>query len=46
LAITKRLIELHDGRIVMESRLGIGTMVEITLPRYQSGLDAAAEMSA
>ena len=46
LAITKRLVELHDGRIVMESRLGIGTMVEITLPRYQSGFDAAAEMSA
>jgi cell cycle sensor histidine kinase DivJ len=32
LAITKRLVELHGGRIVLESEPGIGTTVRVKLP--------------
>jgi signal transduction histidine kinase len=32
LAIVKSLVELHQGRIAMESRLGLGTTVTVTLP--------------
>jgi PAS domain S-box-containing protein len=33
LAITKRLVELHSGAIAIESQLGEGTKVSVTLPR-------------
>jgi two-component system cell cycle sensor histidine kinase PleC len=46
LAITKRLIDLHDGRITMESQVGAGTVVTITLPHHLFSLDAAPGMSA
>ncbi len=32
LAITKRLVELHGGKIVLESEPGIGTTVRVKLP--------------
>jgi signal transduction histidine kinase len=32
LAIVKSLIELHKGAIAMESRVGSGTTVTVTLP--------------
>jgi len=32
LAITKALIDLHDGRLEIDSRLGEGTTIEVTLP--------------
>ena len=33
LVIVKSLVELHQGRIALESRVGIGTTVTVTLPR-------------
>jgi signal transduction histidine kinase len=33
LAITKRLIELHNGRLNITSSTGVGTTVEVRLPR-------------
>ncbi len=32
LAITKRLVELHGGKIEMESEVGVGTTVRVKLP--------------
>ena len=32
LAITKSLIDLHDGKFVIESKIGKGTEVSVTLP--------------
>jgi signal transduction histidine kinase/CheY-like chemotaxis protein len=32
LAISKRFVEMHGGRIWLESELGVGTMVSFTLP--------------
>jgi hypothetical protein len=33
LAIVKSIVDLHAGRITVESRLGAGTTVVVTLPR-------------
>jgi two-component system cell cycle sensor histidine kinase PleC len=33
LAISKALVELHGGRLIIESELGLGTRVTVTLPR-------------
>ncbi len=33
LSITKRIIELHQGKITVESQVAVGTTFEITLPR-------------
>jgi K+-sensing histidine kinase KdpD len=37
LTITKRLIELHDGSLEIESRIGFGTKVVIRLPAKRVG---------
>ncbi|GIP57340.1 HAMP domain-containing sensor histidine kinase [Paenibacillus sp. FSL W8-0186] len=34
LAITQKIVELHQGRIVAASELGKGTTFHVTLPRY------------
>lgn len=33
LAITKELVEMHGGRLDLQSKVGVGTTVTITLPR-------------
>jgi signal transduction histidine kinase len=40
LAIVKSLIEAHGGRIGIESRLGEGTTVTVTLPQDKVHLAA------
>jgi len=40
LAVTKSLVELHDGRLTIESQLGFGTTVTATLP-IAAGASAA-----
>ena len=35
LALTKSLIEMHSGRLEVDSELGKGTLVTIILPRQQ-----------
>ncbi len=32
LAITRQIVELHHGRIALESRVGVGTTITVTLP--------------
>ncbi|MGH9144441.1 MAG: ATP-binding protein, partial [Vicinamibacterales bacterium] len=32
LAITQRIVADHDGRLSIESQLGVGTTVTVTLP--------------
>jgi PAS domain S-box-containing protein len=36
LAICKRIVEAHGGSIVIESRVGVGTTIKVTLPIKQS----------
>ncbi len=38
MSITKRLIELHGGTITVQSKIGKGTSVTFSLPRYQGEL--------
>ena len=35
LSITKSLIEMHGGRLAIESTLGVGTTVTVALPRWR-----------
>ncbi len=35
LYITKRIIEAHNGEINLESKLGEGTKITVTLPTYK-----------
>jgi signal transduction histidine kinase/ligand-binding sensor domain-containing protein/DNA-binding response OmpR family regulator len=37
LALTKELVELHDGYIALTSEEGIGTSFKITMPLHQTG---------
>ncbi|MBL8705278.1 MAG: PAS-domain containing protein [Rhodospirillales bacterium] len=43
LAIARALVELHGGQIEIESELGIGTTVSVTLPLIQGDRSAAAD---
>ena len=43
LAIARALVELHGGDIAIESELGIGTIVSVTLPLMQQPESAAAD---
>jgi two-component system cell cycle sensor histidine kinase PleC len=45
LALTKSLIEMHGGRLVMESEPGMGTTVKVILP-LRHGQDADAAFAA
>jgi two-component system cell cycle sensor histidine kinase PleC len=36
LALTKRLVEMHQGELKMESEPGVGTVVSFTLPLQAS----------
>lgn len=38
LAIARRLVELHDGRLSIKSKLGAGTIVGVILPQTTTGL--------
>ncbi|HEU5423881.1 MAG TPA: ATP-binding protein, partial [Nitrolancea sp.] len=46
LAIAKALVEAHGGRITLSSRLGVGTVVEVTLPLRAAPVPTAAPGSA
>lgn len=35
LALTKRLLQLHDGALNVQSKLGVGTTVTLLLPRHR-----------
>ena len=40
LALTKRLIQLHDGVLDVQSKLGVGTKVTLLLPRHRIAIAA------
>ncbi|HEX8234198.1 MAG TPA: ATP-binding protein [Caulobacteraceae bacterium] len=37
LALTKSLVEMHDGTLAMESEPGVGTRVSVAIPRRRAG---------
>jgi len=41
LALTKRLLQLHDGALDVRSKLGVGTTVTLLLPRHRILMAAA-----
>lgn len=38
LSISKQVVDLHGGKIAIDSALGLGTSVRISLPRHPTGL--------
>ena len=42
LALCKRLVELHDGELRIESELGVGSTVVVTFPPERSRAREAA----
>lgn len=42
LSISKRFIEMHDGRMWLESQVGVGTSISFSLPRKMPGLGTFA----
>jgi two-component system, cell cycle sensor histidine kinase PleC len=46
LALTKSLIELHEGAFTIESQPGVGTTVIFTLPVQREGADKAKVVEA
>lgn len=45
LVITKQIVELHGGRIMVDTNLGRGTMILFTLPRWKDGEDGKTARS-
>ncbi|WP_245998123.1 ATP-binding protein [Aquisalibacillus elongatus] len=45
LSITKRLVELHDGEIDVQSELGVGTTFYVMIPKYQDKRVEAVNMN-
>lgn len=39
LALSKRIVDAHQGTIVVESELGVGTTMRVRLPTLSSGVD-------
>lgn len=49
LSLAKNMIELHEGTIVIDSRLNVGTVVTISLPRHrilEKDIDGQGRMTA
>ncbi len=46
LSIVKSLIELHGGRIILESTFGVGTKVTLYFPFHRVIASAACEVPA
>ncbi len=46
LPLARGLVELHGGKLVLESRLNVGTTATVILPRHRLRMPAAAEASA
>ena len=38
LALTRRLVELHDGQLTVESEPGVGSTFTVTMPRHLAGV--------
>jgi len=45
LALTKRLVEAHGGRVAVRSTLGLGSTFSATLPRLMTGTPVGAGTS-
>jgi signal transduction histidine kinase len=42
LALVKELVELHQGRITVQSRKGVGSVFTVSLPRFQGAIPQPA----
>lgn len=45
LSVTKKLVELHQGELWVESQLGVGSTFSITLPVAKTGADPSSDDS-